>query len=96
MMKIAFAEQDERFIKSQVENGFYTNATEVVRDAVRRLREQAEQRAKLLAALEQGEQSIAEGRTVSYSPALMQDSIERAKQRAADSEKKMERDVVES
>ena len=43
-MHIRFAEIDEGFIKSQVESGFYTNETEVVRDAVRRLREEQQAR----------------------------------------------------
>ncbi|KAF0101739.1 MAG: hypothetical protein FD163_1196 [Hyphomonadaceae bacterium] len=38
-MNINFPPVDEKFIKSKIENGYYSNATELVRDAVRRLRE---------------------------------------------------------
>lgn len=43
-MNIVFSELDDDFLKKQVEGGAYSNVTEVVRDAVRRMREQAEQR----------------------------------------------------
>jgi len=39
-MNIVFPAMDESYIKAKVEDGFYSNATELVRDAVRRLREQ--------------------------------------------------------
>lgn len=93
MMKIAFAEQDELYIKRQVESGFYSNATELVRDAVRRLRE-SDQRTRLLAALELGEKAIEEGRTTPYTPEFMAESKERAKKRAGNGEKAVRPDVV--
>jgi antitoxin ParD1/3/4 len=39
-MNINFPSVDENYIKRMVEDGFYSNATELVRDAVRRMREQ--------------------------------------------------------
>ena len=38
-MHINFPAVGETYIKQQVESGFYSNATELVRDAVRRMRE---------------------------------------------------------
>ena len=38
-MHVRFADVDENFIKTEVQSGFYTNETELVRDAVRRMRE---------------------------------------------------------
>ncbi len=38
-MHISFAYVDEEFIKTTVEDGYYTSEEELVRDAVRRLRE---------------------------------------------------------
>lgn len=94
MMKIGFAEQDERFIKYQVECGFYSNATELVRDAVRRLREQSDQKEKLLLALELGEKDIQAGKTIPHTPNFMQESIERAREQADTGEKAVKRDVI--
>jgi antitoxin ParD1/3/4 len=71
MMKIAFASQDETYIKTQIDRGFYANATELVRDAVRRLREQSESKERLIAALEVGEKAISEGRSAPFTPELM-------------------------
>jgi antitoxin ParD1/3/4 len=38
-MNINFAPIDESFIKNKIEEGYYSDATELVRDAVRKLRE---------------------------------------------------------
>ncbi len=38
-MNVNFPPVDEAYIKAKVADGFYSNATELVRDAVRRLRE---------------------------------------------------------
>ena len=51
-MNIIFPPVDDGYIKTKVESGYYSNATEMVRDAVRRMREQDDQHARLLAALE--------------------------------------------
>ena len=39
-MNINFAKMDDLFIKKAIEDGYYNNANEVVRDAVRQLREE--------------------------------------------------------
>ena len=70
-MNIDFPSVDERFIKGAVTEGYYTNATELIRDAVRRLREANEaKRDRLLRALELGEADVAAGRTKPYTPEL--------------------------
>ncbi|PVX85617.1 type II toxin-antitoxin system ParD family antitoxin [Paraburkholderia unamae] len=86
-MNINFAPVDESFIKRSVECGLYSNANELVRDAVRRLRESEERHVELLAALQLGEDDIAQGRTKTYSKGLMQAVRERAAGRAASGEK---------
>ena len=63
-MNINFPPVDAGYIKTKVESGYYSNATEMVRDAVRRMREQDDHHGRLLAALEIGEHDIAAGRTV--------------------------------
>ena len=73
-MNVNFPPVDDGYIKAKVADGFYSNATELVRDAVRRVREQDDKDyAKLIAALEVGEQAIREGRTTDYSPDVLDD-----------------------
>ncbi|MFL9935416.1 type II toxin-antitoxin system ParD family antitoxin [Paraburkholderia sp. RL18-103-BIB-C] len=86
-MNINFAPVDEQFIKQNVENGVYSNANELVRDAVRRLREADERRAELFAALQMGEDDIAAGRTRTYTRGFVQSLHERVLSRAAAGEK---------
>lgn len=76
-MNIVFPPVDESYIKAKIDDGFYSNATELVRDAVRRLREHDDGKyTRLMAALEVGEQAVREGRTKPYTPELL-DQIER-------------------
>lgn len=71
-MNINFPPVDEKFIKSKIEEGYYSNATELVRDAVRRLREKdAADLSQLFEALEKGENSIARGKTKPYTRELL-------------------------
>ena len=70
-MNINFADQDDSFIKSKVTQGYYSNATELVRDAVRRMREEEERRARFLAAVKIGEEQLKQGKTVTFSDELM-------------------------
>jgi antitoxin ParD1/3/4 len=81
-MNINFPPVDEAFIKSKVDSGYYSNATEVIRDAVRRLREEDERRQRLLTALRLGEEQIARGETVIYTPELLDRLAEEAIQNA--------------
>ena len=77
-MNINFAAIDENFIKDKVADGYYSNATELVRDAVRRLRESEDQAmVRLKAALEEGERDIREGRVKEYTPGYVHEIAER-------------------
>ncbi len=59
----AIGEHFERFIRQQVDGGRYASASEVVRDALRLLEEEEEQRATALKALrEEVRKGIASGR----------------------------------
>jgi antitoxin ParD1/3/4 len=82
-MNINFPPVDAGYIKTKVESGYYSNATEMVRDAVRRMREQDDQHGRLLAALEAGERDIAEGRTVPYTQDLLKEIELEARTHAA-------------
>ena len=75
-MNINFASVDAEFIKGKVKAGYYCNATELVRDAVRKLRESDQENEdkhdRLIAALEEGEASIREHGTIPYTPELLE------------------------
>jgi antitoxin ParD1/3/4 len=70
-MHVRFAEVDEHFIEEAVRSGFYANATELVRDAVRRLREQNAVNSPFYQAVMEGMRDIDNGRTQPLTPALM-------------------------
>ncbi len=93
-MNIAFSEIDESYIRHKVDSGYYSNATELVRDAVRRLREHDEQFVRLLVALELGERDVAEGRTKPYTPQLLEEIKQRALTRAKNGEQMERPDVI--
>jgi len=85
-MNINFPPVDDTYIKSKVQGGYYSNATEMVRDAVRRMREQDSHHGRLLAALEIGERDIAAGRTVPFTPELVQQVEQEARTHAANNQ----------
>jgi antitoxin ParD1/3/4 len=70
-MHVRFAEIDENFIAEAVRSGFYANATELVRDAVRRLRENNALHHPFYQAIMDGLQDIENGNTQPLTPALM-------------------------
>jgi antitoxin ParD1/3/4 len=81
-MHVRFPDADENYIKRKVESGFYTSENEVVRDAVRRMREEEERIARFQAAVRMGDAQIERGETVPYSQELMEQISQRAVQRA--------------
>ena len=86
-MHIRFADIDDGFIKAQVDKGFYTNETEVVRDAVRRLREGKEPRqSRVYEAVMKGDAAIERGEAVPYSRELMEKIRTEATERAQHNE----------
>ena len=82
-MHVRFPDVDENFIKTEIQSGFYTNETELVRDAVRRMREEKERARHFQAAVIQGVQAVDRGETVVLTPDLLyeikQDGIRKAK-----------------
>ncbi len=77
-MNVRFPEIDEHYIKTKVQKGFYMNETELVRDAVRHMREQEEQALRFKAAVNFGVEQIERGEGKLYSEALMDEIRERA------------------
>jgi antitoxin ParD1/3/4 len=94
-MNINFPPVDDSYIKKMVESGYYSNATELVRDAVRRLRERGEdgKHARLKAALAEGERDIAAGRMAPYTPEFLDECEARARENLANG-KKLNPDVL--
>jgi antitoxin ParD1/3/4 len=93
-MNITFSDIDESYIRHKVEIGYYSNATELVRDAVRRLRESDEHFVRLLIALELGEQDIAEKRTTPYTPELLEQIKQSALTKFRNGEQVKRSDVI--
>jgi antitoxin ParD1/3/4 len=87
-MNIIFPPVDESYIKAKIADGFYSNATELVRDAVRRLRELDDGKfSRLVAALEVGEQAMREGKGTPYTPELLEKIDSESLQHAAEGRK---------
>ena len=93
-MHIRLSEVDENYIKGKVESGFYTSENEVIRDAVRRMREEEERIARFQAAVRLGDEQIERGETVPYSQELMAQISQRAVQRARQGKKVDNPDVL--
>jgi antitoxin ParD1/3/4 len=67
------ASVDENFTKTEVLSGFYTNETELVRDAVRRMREEKERAKRFQEAVAKGLQAVECGETFALTPDLLQE-----------------------
>ncbi len=93
-MHVRFSDVDEHYIKGKVESGFYTSENEVVRDAVRRMREEEERIARFQASVRIGDEQIERGETVPYSKELMEQIGQRAVQRAKQGKKIDNPDVL--
>ena len=67
-MNIRFPDVDEHYIKTKVEAGFYMNETELVRDAVRHMREEDERKNQFLSAIKVGQDQVASGQHRELTP----------------------------
>jgi antitoxin ParD1/3/4 len=83
-MHINLSPEMEGFIKNLVKSGEYGNATEVIRDAIRRLKAQEMHKAAWRNAIEQGEAGT-DDETL-YAPGTIRQLVEEAKTRRAGSE----------
>jgi antitoxin ParD1/3/4 len=77
-MHINLSPEMEQYLQSKVSAGFYSNASEVVRDAIRRMREEDEKLAALRAAVAVGDEQLARGEGAPYSAELLEKLTERA------------------
>jgi antitoxin ParD1/3/4 len=72
-MHVNLSPELESFIKSKVESGFYGNATEVIRDAIRRMQVEETRLAIWHAAIKKGDDQLDQGEGVDYTPALLEE-----------------------
>jgi antitoxin ParD1/3/4 len=73
-MHVNLSSEMETYIKGKVASGFYGNATEVIRDAIRRMQAAESHMVEWKAAIAKGEAQLDRGEGVAYTPDLM-DSI---------------------
>jgi putative addiction module CopG family antidote len=71
IMNIRFPDVDEHYIKTKIDAGFYMNETELVRDAVRHMREEDERRNQFLFAIKVGQDQIASGQHREFTPDML-------------------------
>lgn len=72
-MHINLSPEMEGFIRRKVASGFYGNATEVIRDAVRRMQAEESRVAAWEAAIRQGDEQLDRGEGVAYGAESLKD-----------------------
>jgi antitoxin ParD1/3/4 len=77
-MHVNLSSEMEGFIKSKVASGFYGNATEVIRDAIRRMQAEESRVAAWQAAINQGDELLDQGKGVTYTPEVLRDITQSA------------------
>jgi len=77
-MHINLSPEMEQYLQSKVATGYYSNASEVVRDAIRRMREEDEKLAALRAAVAVGDEQLERGEGAAYTPELLAQMTEKA------------------
>ena len=77
-MHINLSPEMEKYLQSKVSTGYYSNASEVVRDAIRRMRDEDERLAALRAAVAVGDEQLDRGEGVSYTPARLEQITQKA------------------
>ena len=91
-MHINLSPEMESYIKGKVAGGFYGNATEVIRDAIRRMQADEQRRAAFRAAVAAGDAELERGEGIDYSKTVL-DEITRDAIRDLHSEKPIDPDV---
>ena len=92
-MNVQLDEQTEALIQQRIEHGRYRDPNEVVKEAIRQLDERDRRLEELRAALAVGEEQIARGEMVEWTPQLAATILEEASQ-AMRSGKQPKSDVV--
>jgi antitoxin ParD1/3/4 len=92
-MHVNLSSEMENFIKGKVASGFYGNATEVIRDAIRRMQAEENRASAWQAAVRVGDAQLDRGEGVPYNAETLTDITARAID-AMHSDKPMDTDVL--
>ena len=92
-MHVNLSKEMESYIKTKVGGGFYGNATEVIRDAIRRMQAEEERISALRAAVAKGDAELDRGEGVAYTPELIE-SITQSALKDMHSDNPVDPDVV--
>ncbi len=92
-MHINLSPEMESYIKGKVASGFYGNATEVIRDAIRRMQTDEERAAAFRRAVADGDAQLDRGEGTEYSRELMNKLADTARKNL-DSGKPIDPDVI--
>jgi len=77
-MHVNLSPEMEGFVKSKVETGFYGNATEVIRDALRRMQAEDTRLAAWKSAVKVGDDQLDQGDEIAYTPDVLKDITDTA------------------
>jgi antitoxin ParD1/3/4 len=78
-MHVNLSPEMEKYIKTKVASGFYGNATEVIRDAIRRMQADEQRTTALRKAVGVGEAQLDRGRGRPYSAKRLRELAETAR-----------------
>ena|SRR5438067_2398028 len=92
-MHINLSPEMENYIRAKVTSGFYGNATEVIRDAIRRMQAEEQRVAAFRMAVAEGEAQLDRGEGTAYSRDLMNKLADTARKNIG-SGKPIDPDVV--
>lgn len=92
-MHVNLSPEMENYIKGKVSSGFYGNATEVIRDAIRRMQADEERAAAFRRAVAEGEAQLDRGQGRDYTPKVLDELADTAR-RNLRSGKPMDPDVL--
>ena len=77
-MHVNLSPELEGFIKGKVSSGYYGNATEVIRDALRRMQAEEARVTAWHAAIAKGDAQLDRGEGIAYTPALLDEMTQEA------------------
>lgn len=77
-MHVNLSPEMEQYVQGKIASGLYGNASEVVRDAIERLRADDEKLAALRSAIQIGDGQIECGECIAYTPELMGGLVKKA------------------
>ena len=92
-MHVKLSPEMEGFIKNKVAVGFYGNATEVIRDAIRRMQAEVTRVAAWQAAIRKGDDELNSGESIDYSVSTREEITQEAL-KAMHSGRRMDPDVL--